>query len=310
MKKSNLIQIISKHYSIIPNDLCLIKTGVENKNYIIKTDKEKYVLRIYNQSHSIKGKRFRKEINLEFEFVKRSKNAGIYVPQVVKNKQNIFVTTININGNERFMAIFTYLKGLSIKEYSQKSVSEVGQTVDKFFKVGKSFEDLNIKMKNDLVSRSFKNYNNLTKNGIHIPKRILLLWQSINSQKADVLKQNLSLGLIHGDLKLENLLFDNQNNLVGVLDFDDYRYSYLIEETVMALMHSLHSTKKNIIRSGNYMSFIKQINQPVLISELKLLKFFLQVRFLYDLIKYIGLGKNMLVKELWEDKRIQNIILN
>ena len=104
-------------------------------------------------------------------------------------------------------------------------------------------------------------------------------------------------------------MFFENNEISAVLDFDDYRFSFLIEEAVMALMHNLHSNTKNIIRSGNYESFMEMITDLDLKKELKNISFFLKVRYLYDLSKYL-ISKNYdLVSELWEDDYIKKYIL-
>jgi serine/threonine protein kinase len=120
-----------------------------------------------------------------------------------------------------------------------------------------------------------------------------------------------SMGLIHGDIKLENILCNKSGNIIALLDFDDYRYSYLLEETTMALMHNLDSKDENLIRSGNMTNFLITIKNKELLVEInKGLSFFLKTRFLYDVIKYIRKGNITLVEELFGDPFITDLVIS
>ena len=107
------------------------------------------------------------------------------------------------------------------------------------------------------------------------------------------------------------MLFDQNYQLLAVLDFDDYRYSYLIEEAVMALMHNIHSEDQNIIRSGNFNSFYQNITNQELKLEFDFgLQLLLKARLLYDLSKLLTSNKQELAKELLNDPQITTHILS
>ena len=76
----------------------------------------------------------------------------------------------------------------------------------------------------------------------------------------------------------------------------------------MTLMHDIHSTKSNIIRSGNYTAFLNQLTDPQLDSEFKYLPLFLKARFLYDLCKFTIKGNQKLVLALLNDKSLSSLI--
>lgn len=306
-KIANILQDV---YNITPTKISLIKAGVENENYLVELLDNKYVLRIYNSSHSIRGSRSKAQIELELQFVESARLASIHAPHVIENLQNEQVSILQFDSKERFLVLFSFLEGTSLKRYSEKSAGELGKTVNRLFEVGKSFEECNLEMKNDIVTRSFERYRSFSNNNNDVPNEIKLLWAKISTEKNEIESQFFSKGLIHGDLKLENMFFDSQENLTAILDFDDYRYCYLIEESVMAIMHDLHSKEENLLRSGNYNNFIEQLKHPVLKKELQKIKYFLRVRLVYDLTKYLLKGKQNLVRELLEDSEIGSNILH
>jgi len=307
----NDLQKILTNYDIGNiRETSIIKAGVENENYIVRTDSESYILRIYNLSHSIRGSRNLEEVELELEFVERAKSAGINAPHVINNKDAKRVSVVQIENEERFVALFTFLPGKSLEKYSTKSALELGKTVNTLFKVGKSFENIEATMDNNILSRGFNKYKELVETGIEIPEKISLLWKKVQNDKSEIDKLDISKGLVHGDLKLENIFYDEEENLTAVLDFDDFRFSYLLEESVMALMHNLHSTEENLLRSGNFESFIGQLRNEQLVKETNHLMFFLRVRFLYDVSKYLIAENSELVEELLSDEEVKKHILD
>lgn len=291
-------------------DITLIKAGLENKNYKVHTQNNTYVVRLYSLKHSIRGSRLRQEIEREHEFIARAIDLSIPTPCIVKNSQDKLITRVQIDNIERFIAVFPFLTGTHLNAFSTKASREVGQIVNKLFEVGLSFQNNDLEMTNDIMSRAFQSYDHLLEKNVTLPYSIQHLFKLIQSQKPTMLSKKLSKGLIHGDLTLENMLFDDHENLIAILDFDDYRYSYLSEEVVMALMHNLHSSEENILRSGNYAPFFEELTQATLQAELLYLNYFLRVRFIHDVANYLIAGYRDLVADLLQDPQIQKYILN
>lgn len=287
-----------------------INTGVENRNYLIEAIDKRYVLRIYSHSHSIRGERTQESIELELEFMRRASNANIQIPHVIKNKQAEEITQIKIADDKYFVVLFTFQIGTKLEGYSEIAVKQVGQVVNQLFDVGNLFQPTASEMKNDILTRGFEQYGILLKSQLNIPPEINTLWLQVQLQKSETAAKSLSVGLVHGDLHLENMLFDENNTLKVILDFDDYRYSYLLEEFVTALMHNLHSTEENILRSGHYEIFLSEMKNPRLRTELYHCQYFLRIRFIYDVCNYLLAGNFDLVDELLQDTEIQKYILN
>lgn len=136
---------------------------------------------------------------------------------------------------------------------------------------------------------------------------VIELHRQLESQKKEMI-QDLSMGLVHGDVKLENILFESER-LSAILDFDDFRFSFLLEDLVMTLMHNLHSQSKNMLRAGFYDVFISQFEESFIAGELDKLTYLLKARLVYDCCKYTIAGKKDIVTDILTDSQVEKYIL-
>ncbi len=211
-----------------------------------------------------------------------------------------------------FFALFNYVQGAEPSNFSDSVARELAHAVDILYTVGETFGRPNGSSNLSIDKRALAQYEESRQSSplldqsiadiVHVLRSHLLA----NAQSISHLKT----GLVHGDLKLENTLFLH-DKLQAILDFDDYRYSYLLEDTAMVLMHNLHDPTKNCIRSGKYDDFVRAITNPHLLSDINSsLKILLRARFLYDACKYILNNNVRLVEQLLNDKHINRYIFS
>lgn len=312
---STISSLLVTEYGFKNDELVIskIEAGAENVNYRVVTPTEKYIFRLYNLQHSIRGLRDKHSIQLELEFMDKARANDMKVPEVIVNSSGKRFGAVDIAGESRFIALFKFIDGQMQDVFDAKNSAAVGQIVSQIFEVGESLNVDNGLGDTDIISRTFNKYDAMlthTSLDNHVlVSEISDLNGCLRREVSSVKAKGFRCGLVHGDLKLENLLFDNAGSIMAVLDFDDYRYSYLIEEAVTALMHNLHTVESNIIRSGNYAHFLARVSNSDLRTELKWLRFFLRLRFLYDISAYLLSGLDDLVSQLWDDKHIQQHIL-
>lgn len=315
IKISAISEILKSEYGFNQADLEItkIKAGVENSNYLVFDGTKKFVFRIYNDLHSIRGNRDAKSIELEMNFMQMTQENGIESPSIIKTKSGKLFVATKVEDQERFAALFKFLDGEMKISFSSKRAKQVGKVVNSMFDVGKSFSLVEVSQNNNIIDRAFDKFAELSNSDINKNSenyiKLAELENQLKRKYSEIQTMKPLKGFVHGDLKLENLLFSEDDEVSAVLDFDDYRFSFLIEEAVMALMHDLHSKTKNIIRSGNYDSFIGEIRNIGLKREFEGIVFFLKVRYLYDLSKYLIAGNHDLANELWKDKYINKYIL-
>lgn len=83
------------------------------------------------------------------------------------------------------------------------------------------------------------------------------------------MQSELSLQWIHSDLNEHNMLCNDKNEIVGILDFDDNCYSYLVVDIATALMYiSTGSDINNIL--GNAKKLFKGYCSVVELNETEL----------------------------------------
>jgi len=87
-----LIIRLLNFYDLTLVDFKEIKTGVENTSIFIKTNKGKFVLRVYRRNNKTKN-----EITQEVEFMDFLGSQGIPTPQVLSNSKGKLISRIKID---------------------------------------------------------------------------------------------------------------------------------------------------------------------------------------------------------------------
>lgn len=311
MIDSFVVRLLVDNYGLAERELTIsrIKSGVENANYLVATmHTQKYVFRLYNAEHSIRGARSSESIELELQFMLEAGSHGLSVPGLVPLADG------GLMGHDAgtFFALFNYVEGAEPSDFSESVASELAHAVDILYAVGAAFGQPNDTNNLSIDKRALIQHEKLIQSSPSLDQSIADIIHALHSQfLADAQPiSSLKTGLVHGDIKLENTLFLH-GKLQAILDFDDYRYSYLLEDTVMTLMHNLHDPAKNCIRSDRYDDLMRAITNPQLLSDINSsLKTLLRARFLYDVCKYILNDNVRLVAQLLDDKHIRRCILS
>ena len=289
----------------------LISRGVENQNYLVETGKQAYVLRVYSRDHSITGSRKRAEIEFELDFMEHVRGQGVPAPEVIKNSSGAKINEMFINEKFHYSVLFSFIQGEEALAYNSENARSMAETLLKLHKASQIYQYETVRRwPGNIVGSSLAYYQE--NRGLSDLYRHKL--DSIYAQAADGYKKIQSLpfpiGIVHGDIKLENVLFEG-NHVIAILDFDDYRESYLVEELTRTVMHDLHSVEQNVIRSGQFELFrgVFARDDSISAAEMGYFDIFLKARFLYDITVYIKNGLNGLVEELFVDPHVAEIIL-
>ncbi len=183
-----------------------IREGIENTNYLIETDKGKYILTIYEKRVNENDLPFFSELMLELS------KKNFICPKPISSKNSEYVSNFE---NKKFM-IVSYLDGKSKKNLTPSDCKIVGRESAKLHEITKNF---NFKRKNDLSVKSWRKIFDQVKDKcgkIHsdLPKLI-------EGNLVDVEKDwpnNLPGGVIHADLFSDNIFF-KKNKFSGFIDF-------------------------------------------------------------------------------------------
>ncbi len=183
-----------------------IKEGIENTNYLIKTDKDKVVLTIFE--NRVK----QNEIPFFLDLMEHTNQKGIKCPIPIINKKNLVINSIK---NKKY-SIFSFINGKSKKKWNEKECFLVGKMLGNFHTINRNFKR---KKKNNFGHYSWNNiFNKCTKkiNKV-IPDSYELIKKEIDFVISNWPK-DLPKGIIHADLFPDNVFFLNKN-ISGILDF-------------------------------------------------------------------------------------------
>ena len=190
------VQLILKDYNIGHlKKLIGIKKGIENTNYLLITNKNKFILTIYEKRVNSK------ELPFFMHLMKKLNAKQINCPKPILNKKRKFLFKVE----KKLASITSFVHGKEKKNHSLNESKIIGNNIAKLHLATK-----NIKLyrKNNLSLQSWFALNNLIKKSKS--KKINRLCKWIDTILQDLKKQwpsNLPSGIIHADLFHDNIFF-------------------------------------------------------------------------------------------------------
>ena len=199
-----------------------IKKGIENTNYLLKTNKEKFILTIFER------RVHKKDLPFFMNLMDKLDQKKIICPKPLKNKKGKYLSTIK----GKSACIVTFLKGKDKAHLDYKNCFDVGKNIAKFHEATSRIalyreNSMSVKKLDDLLSSiKFKS-----------KKKTLDLKSTLNINLRNIKKEwpkNLPRGIIHGDLFIDNIFF-NKNKFSGFIDFYFSSNDYLMYEIAICI---------------------------------------------------------------------------
>ena len=226
------ILVLSKNYGI---DKIIkfegIKKGIENTNYLLKTNKRKLILTIFEKRVQ------KKDLPFFMSLMEKLDEKKIICPKPLKNDKDKHLCKIK----KKTACIVTFLEGIDKTNLNYKNCFDVGKNIAKFHKITtkmKLFRQNSMSVnKLDILLKSIK----FKPNEIS-PE----LKPTLNACLKDIKNKwpkKLPAGIIHGDLFIDNIFF-NKNKFSGFIDFYFSCNDYLMYEIAICI-NSLCFDKKN-----------------------------------------------------------------
>ncbi len=192
-----------------------IKEGIENTNYLLSTSSDKYILTIYEER--VKNKLLPFYLKIMINSHKR----GIKCPLPVQDNNNNVLNKFK----KKYYGIFTFIPGVSAKKLDEKQCFAIGKELAKFHIVNKGVHklhenDFSLSFWNDLYSECKSFINEI------IPNSVSIVEEEINFLNHNWPK-SLPKGIIHADLFPDNVLFNDQKKISGLIDFYFSCYDFL-----------------------------------------------------------------------------------
>ena len=228
------ISIINKKFKLGRNiKFHGIKKGIENTNYLIKTEKKKFILTIFEKRVN------RADLPFFMKLMDLLSLNKIVCPKPLKDNHGKYLFRIK-NKNA---CIVSFLSGKDKNKLTNQNCFEVGKNIAMMHKATKNFK---IKRSNSMGINKL----NPLLNSIKFKKSKLILSYKdflFNNLK-DIKKnwpKNLPSGIIHADLFVDNIFF-KKNKFSGFIDFyfsaNDY-YAYELAICINALCFDKKKSK-------------------------------------------------------------------
>ena len=219
--KDKLSNILSNYNLGKLKSSSLFTNGTVQTNILLKTDKNRYVLRYYKQGRSLNSVLF--EINL-INYLKRKKYP---CPSVFKNSHGNFIGLFN---NKPYV-IFEFIEGEHLEKPNKKQTNELIKKIAELQIITKNYKPVNKKYRLNYGIESCRDLATKEAEKIGTTNSADKLNWLKNELSKLVLPKSLAKGICHCDFHFTNVLFKN-NKFNALIDFDDANYTYLMFDLV------------------------------------------------------------------------------
>ena len=215
-----------------------IKKGIENTNYLLKTNKKKFILTIFEKRVK------KKDLPFFMNLMEKLNKKKIICPKPLKNNKDKHLCEIK----KKPACIVTFLEGADKTNLNYKNCFDIGKNIAKFHKVTTKIKlykqnSMSVKKLYSLL-KSIK-----FKSNIISPKLKPILEACLKDIKNKWPKK-LPEGIIHGDLFIDNIFF-NKNKFSGFIDFYFSGNDYLMYEIAICINSLCFDKKDNSFIMNN-----------------------------------------------------------
>ena len=199
-----------------------IKKGIENTNYLIRANKKKFILTIFEKRVQ------KKDLPFFMNLMEKLNEKKIICPRPLKNNKNKHLCEIK----KKPACIVTFLEGSDKTNLNYKNCFDIGKNIAKFHKVTNQLKlyrhnSMSVR-KLDILIKSIK-----FKSNEMFPRLKPILSTCLKDIKSRWPKK-LPEGIIHGDLFIDNIFF-NKNKFSGFIDFYFSSNDYLMYEIAICI---------------------------------------------------------------------------
>ena len=226
------ISYIEKNYNIGKiKSFTGIKKGIENTNYLLKTENKKFILTLFEKRVQ------EKDLPFFMNLMEKLNKHKINCPEPQRNKKGGFLIKIK----SKTASIVSFVEGKDKLKLNPKNCYEIGKNIAKLHIASKKIK---LYRKNSL---SLKDWPKLLNK---IGNKSKIISPNLNGLMKDSLLEiknkwpkNLPYGIIHADLFIDNIFF-KKNKFHGYIDFYFACNDFLIYEIAICI-NALCFDKKN-----------------------------------------------------------------
>ena len=229
---SKNINFIEKNYNIGKiKSFTGIKKGIENTNYLLKTENKKFILTLFEKRVQ------EKDLPFFMNLMEKLNKHKINCPKPQRNKKGGFLIKIK----SKTASIVSFVEGKDKLKLNPKNCYEIGKNIAKLHIASKKIK---LYRKNSLSLKDWPKLLNKIGNKSKIinPNLNVLMKDSFLEIK-NKWPKNLPYGIIHADLFIDNIFF-KKNKLHGYIDFYFACNDFLMYEIAICI-NALCFDKKN-----------------------------------------------------------------
>jgi len=208
-----------------------IKKGIENTNYLLRANKKKFILTIFEKRVQ------KKDLPFFMGLMEKLNEKKIICPRPLKNNNNKHLCEIK----KKPACIVTFLEGSDKTNLNYKNCFDIGKNIAKFHKITtkiKLYRQNSMSVKKlDVLLKSIKF------KSVKISPSLKPILNECLKDIKNKWPKKLPEGIIHGDLFIDNIFF-NKNKFSGFIDFYFSSNDYLMYEVAICI-NSLCFDKKN-----------------------------------------------------------------
>ena len=226
------ISYIEKNYNIGKiKSFTGIKKGIENTNYLLKTENKKFILTLFEKRVQ------EKDLPFFMNLMEKLNKHKINCPEPQRNKKGGFLIKIK----SKTASIVSFVEGKDKLKLNPKNCYEIGKNIAKLHIASKKIK---LYRKNSLSLKDWPKLLNKigNKSKIISPNLNGLMKDSFLEIK-NKWPKNLPYGIIHADLFIDNIFF-KKNKLHGYIDFYFACNDFLMYEIAICI-NALCFDKKN-----------------------------------------------------------------
>ena len=226
------ISYIEKNYNIGKiKSFTGIKKGIENTNYLLKTENKKFILTLFEKRVQ------EKDLPFFMNLMEKLNKHKINCPEPQRNKKGGFLIKIK----SKTASIVSFVEGKDKLKLNSKNCYEIGKNIAKLHIASKKIK---LYRKNSLSLKDWPKLLNKigNKSKIISPNLNGLMKDSFLEIK-NKWPKNLPYGIIHADLFIDNIFF-KKNKFHGYIDFYFACNDFLMYEIAICI-NALCFDKKN-----------------------------------------------------------------
>jgi homoserine kinase type II len=226
------INYIEKNYNIGKiKSFTGIKKGIENTNYLLKTENKKFILTLFEKRVQ------EKDLPFFMNLMEKLNKHKINCPEPQRNKKGGFLIKIK----SKTASIVSFVEGKDKLKLNPKNCYEIGKNIAKLHIASKKIK---LYRKNSLSLKDWPKLLNKigNKSKIISPNLNGLMKNSLLEIK-NKWPKNLPYGIIHADLFIDNIFF-KKNKFHGYIDFYFACNDFLMYEIAICI-NALCFDKKN-----------------------------------------------------------------